>query len=489
MSENEQFVDEIISKKREIARAIALGFADGDEEKAKAYFPSFYKKIMDSKMFILEGEQVTNKYEKNIEDLLRKISGYIGYSVNETFYRKESVAYLFDPLKARNVADIPKEVEEQLHKAYLSASKTFLRLDVTYGDFINVFRREGFEHSIRLAKEVKNLQKKTKMSELKTTFSTFFGVVRFDRTLSAFGNMTKEYNITSIDDLMKFHTEISSFFVDTSTLTEEEKKIIEENKKDFINRVNDKSIANNLGKLDRIRRDCEKIFNDKFTKNLFFDTNLKDFFDRYSISLSEENLRVIARVCLGTMIVDGTRSFVKLDGKYESIVFIRDEVYKSDSSRQDNVTIHEHIHCLENMDTSIKARNFNVLCRALNEAMTEYLSNEALKYLSGNILENNVVIEKGTSYESVYDCMLPLLEILRCSELWDDLLYCKINNDFSFLENKIGGDANRIAKIFNDTFVSRQKGESNIGEKIEELEKIVKKIESKNERYHKKTAI
>lgn len=488
MKQYEQFVDEIISKKGEISKAIALAVSGGNEERAKKYFPSFYKMISESKMFIFEEKRIFSKYEKEVDAILDRIGECFGHRIHGFFYNGISFGYAFDPLKAKSVEGIPVEEERNLHKAYLSCSKMFLKLDITYDDFVKFYRREGFENSIRLAREVKTLQKKTMMYDLKKDFSSFSAFVSFSRKIEKFGDLAKKYNISSLDDFMKFHSEVSSFFVDTSTLSEEEKVIIEENKKSFLNRVKDKNIVNNVHKLEKIRRQCESFFNDEFIKKIFLDTNLRDFFDRYSISLSKENLRNIANMCLHTMCVSGTRTFLEIDGKYESVVFIRSNVYKSDSFWQNSVTIHEHVHCLESVNTSSLTKNFNVKCNALNEAMTEFIAKEALKYLSSNILEDNDV-QEGIKHECVYDCMFPLLDVLKNSELWEDLLFCKLNNDYCFLEERIGKNASRIANIFEEVYAKRNVGNYNVEEAVGRLEEIVSGIEKENGRYHKKVAI
>lgn len=395
---------------------------------------------------------------------------------------------MFNPLEAKDIGDIPVDEERKLHNAYLSCSKMFLELDITYGDFVDVYKREGFENAINLAKNVKMLQKKIKMYELKNNFSILCDCINFNGTLNLFDNIVKQYNIVSIDNFMKFYTEVSSFFVDESALNDEEKKIIEDNKKDFMKRIKDKKLVDNISELEKIKRDCETIFNDEIAKKIILDTNVRDFIERYSIPLTKENLEEIVRICLHTIQADGTRTFLKLDGKYESIVFVRSEVYNSDNSRQNSVTIHEHIHCLENVNMSFRAKNFNVKCRALNEAMTEFLTNEALKYLPNNVLSDNDIHE-NVEYVCVYDCMFPLLDVLRNSELWDDLLYCKINNDYTLLEDRIGKDAMKISEIFEEVYRKRNMGNYNVEEAVDGLKEIVDKIEKDNKRYYKKVAI
>ena len=115
--------------------------------------------------------------------------------------------------------------------------------------------------------------------------------------------------------------------------------------------------------------------------------------------------------------------------------------------------------------------------------LTEFLSLEALKYLNGNIIESNDFVDCSESV-SVYCCLLPMVEILKNSALWFDVLSCKKMNDYSLLEDRIGKDAKRIAELFNLTYVKRNVEffDKNLPEEdeLEELTKIIKKIENNN---------
>ena len=55
--------------------------------------------------------------------------------------------------------------------------------------------------------------------------------------------------------------------------------------------------------------------------------------------------------------------------------------------------------------------------------------------------------------------MLPLVDVLKDSTLWWDIVHCKILNDYSLLKDRIGGYATKISKIFDSVYKKSRKGE------------------------------
>ena len=151
--------------------------------------------------------------------------------------------------------------------------------------------------------------------------------------------------------------------------------------------------------------------------------------------------------------------------------------------------IHELIHSLESYVKEF--RPFNSECKSFNEALTEYFALEAYKYMDGNII-SEVIAQNNHEYSSVYECMLPLVEVLRDSTLWNDVVYCKTTNDYSLLKDRIGGHATKISKIFDVVYKKSRMGQLDhktfMMYKVD-LMKIVKEVQETYPMYSKKKVI
>jgi hypothetical protein len=169
--------------------------------------------------------------------------------------------------------------------------------------------------------------------------------------------------------------------------------------------------------------------------------------------------------------------------------FYNDRIFKGNSDWQDEVIIHELIHCLEHIDPNDVIRPFDSKCVYLNEALTQYLTVEAQKYINGHIVESNI-IEDEYNHVSIYNGLLPMVEVLKNSSLWKDLISCKLENDYTTLEVRLGADARRISKLFDSAF-KKHMFELSVNKDVEieelvELKKLVKKIEDNHKVYGKK---
>lgn len=487
-------MDDIDFKKEDIAKAISLAFADGDKFKAEKEFPYIYETIKNCKHFIFKNTSSLsgNSYSKSIDSLLDEIDKRIGYfSVKKSFYNPDKFSFKGDFLQA-NTSGVDENLVDKLKKAYFSNKKIFLRLGISYQAFIILAVKNGEENAIELAGLVKKLAVKSKMYKLKSFFSNYQDLANFKISAASAFEVIDDFKVDSLDDIFKIYTLVSSFFVSKSDLNDKEEQIIEENKLKLKKIIKNPELINSESYILKLKEKLERVFQARMFTDMLEFSNCKDFFKRYGFEVSGDNLLILSREYYYSYNVSGFRSVNKFDKKGTNVVYFNSNLFNSCVSYQNETIIHEFIHCLEPvLDNGIE-KPFNVKCRYLNEALTEFLSLEALKYLNGNIIESNDFVDCSESV-SVYCCLLPMVEILKNSTLWFDVLSCKKMNDYSLLEDRIGKDAKRIAELFNLTYVKRNVEffDKNLPEEdeLEELTKIIKKIEKNNPRYNKRISI
>ena len=128
----------------------------------------------------------------------------------------------------------------------------------------------------------------------------------------------------------------------------------------------------------------------------------------------------------------------------------------------------------------------------MNEAFTQYFTIKAMDYLKGDIIDTSYNDGLPRSFDVSYNCMLPLVERLKSSALWEDFLSCKIHNDYSLLLDRIGSYADDISKVFDSVYYKyRNEVLVDIEDTPEyaKLEKIIRSVEAKVPRYNKKSGI
>lgn len=478
MKDLNRFMDEIDSKKVEIAKVVSLAFSDGDIDKAKEYFPLFYKRMSETKTFIFKSNYDIGKssYNRSIDSLLKDISDEIGFDVADYFYQGHVVVA---SSLLRDELDIPKKDLMEVKKMYDSHERSLIKLGITYNSCLRLYREKGIYGCMRLSKKVEELDKKTFMSNLKNGFSIMSDSIKMRILQEKAGRIVEKYGVKSLDDLMNLYTEVSSFYVDTSSLNEKERKIVEENKKNFILRVKDYSYLRNPKKLDDLRDELEKIYSNEAMRMIFQESNVSDFFDRVGVELNSENLRAVFNEYLYIHTVDGCRNITEYNkGNPVSKVLLNDSIFNESSSNQNEIVIHEYIHSLESFNPKIYA-SFIENARYVNEAMTQYFTVEAMKYLDSNILSDNDIEKKYTEYVNDYACMLPLIEVLKESEVWDDFIKAKLDNDYIFLTNKLGDNVNEVAELFKKVYFKDGRDIDRMAteEDIDQLKYMIDKME------------
>jgi hypothetical protein len=141
--------------------------------------------------------------------------------------------------------------------------------------------------------------------------------------------------------------------------------------------------------------------------------------------------------------------------------------------------LHELVHAIEPRDNYKQTLTYK--SRSLNEALTQYLSYEAYHYYKKDELDYETIVNNIKKDNCMYNCMLPLVGILKESALWDDILDMKIKNEYSILESKIGKYAYRIYDVFDEVYDKQEKKElsDDIFNKYkEELREIIKDVKN-----------
>lgn len=479
-------MDEIDSKKEMIAKAISLAFCDGDMFKAKAMYPSIVQSIRNTYVGVIKtNEHDKSNYDREIEELLDDIDSYIRIDAKKTYF-EPPVHFAFNPLESRSVKEFDENMQKKLEKAYLGGIKVFLKVGVSFEDFVMLYKLYG-EKALKAAKTAKILQRKLIFSSWKRAYSLEKERFEVREFISQFGDVINEYSVQSLDDLMTLYTEISSVLMDGSSLGEEEKKIIEENRMKLYKRTG--NVLINQDDLLYLKKRIEDLYANYSMGKCLKESNMNELISRFGLTLDKEIFRHFTSFYGYVHTVDGFNVNSKIHGKLINFTFLNDKVFERYNKSQDLMIIHELIHSVESHTDGV--RPFNNECKYFNEALTEYFAREAYKYMEPNIVSE--VIKKGSSeYSSVYDCMLPLVELLKDSSIWTDVVYCKLTNDYSLLNERIGGYATKISKIFDNVYKKSRKGELDhktfVMYKIDMI-KLNKEIQDNFPRYNKKTVI
>ena len=487
MRDLNKIMDEIDSKKEMIAKAISLAFYDGDLERAKRIYPDILKSIKETHVGVIKtNDHSKSNYDREIDDLLDEIDSFIRMDVKKGFHRPP-VSFAFNPLESKTVKELDEELQKKLYKAYLGGVKVFLRVGITYEDFVNLYKVYG-DKLIEAAKIAKMLQRKLIFSDFKRAYSA--EKERFDvkEFVNQFGDVVNEYSVKSLDDLMNLYTEICSALMDTSSLGEEEKKIVEENKMKLYRRTN--RVVLNNDDLLYLKQRIEALYANYSMGKCLKESNMDELINRFGLQLDKQVFKHFVSFYGYVHTVDGFNIYSQINGKWVNFTFLNDIVFERYNKSQDLMIIHELIHSTEPHVQDV--RPFNNECEYFNEALTEYFAREAYKYIEPNIVKSTIIDKGSEDYSSVYDCMLPLVDVLKDSTLWWDIVHCKRLNDYSLLKDRIGGYATKISKIFDSVYKKSRKGELDhktfMMYKVDMI-KLVKEIQENVSRYNKKAVI
>lgn len=483
MMSPEEMMNDINNNRDNIARAIALSYADGNDKKAKEYYGYIYSRVSEQNVFVMKTEKRENpvyskidETKEKITDLLKGVKSLEDKNFKLAFEPKP--VFTTDFFKA-NTKGIKSSEVNKLHDLYFSCSKMFAKLAIPYSTFIDVYKDKGYGCCEELTKNVKKLQNQIFMIgfklELKSLYDSLVENEIFKNLIHCAGGIVDRYGIKSTDDFMKFYTECSSFFIDTNKLSKDERNVIEENKKDFMKRPNTKGLVNNRMSLSLLRQNLEIIYSNARVRNMLENSNVVDFISRNKLNFDKNSFIKAAYDYFHLANVSGIQHFSRRENK-SYILFNYKELLDSNSKWINNLVVHEFVHGVDKGNMN-RSTDFGSKCRFLNEAITDYIAVDSLKYLDKNILSRGN--KQSEEVKSAYECMFPMLEIVKKSSMWDDLLKSKLSGDLSHFYGKYGKQAKEINDLFKSAFKKYNLFKS-IDKEIEGVKNIVKKVDKQN---------
>ena len=364
---------------------------------------------------------------------------------------------------------------------YRKNNNKYEALGIEKSDLARVYNEHGEEGLKKLDENVNQLSKDTFLYSLKKTFYTF-RLLNYSKKISRqFSSLISKYNVQNIDELLIFNQEVGSFLLDLDGLDESEISVIEKSRNNFRNRIGaDSSFILSKKEALQLQNRINKIYNNHAYKEILRITNFRDFLEMQGYELNSKNLDRLLYLYFDMFGNIGSCSKFAFGMESKHLcLFNAKDLLNSNGEEQNNVILHEYIHCLDDYDETSIVKPFSIDFQYLNEALTEYLSVKALKYLKGNILSSS---KKSfvKSTESSYVCMFPLVEKLRASSIWNDILVAKLaGNDIDYIERRIGyNNLKNIGKCFDKTYKNRN--DSKIREEnLVKLDGILQKLQKK----------
>lgn len=444
MIECKKFIEDVESNKDKIAFALAMTFANGDSRRANSYFENFYNVLTNNnKTFFLSYDNgYSSEYEKRTDNLLIELYELMDFEVAVNAYKE----YFVEDYDGVNDYII-KSAKKSFEKNY----GTYAKRGIDFNKFLKIYI-EG--KAGKLDELLASIEKEMRMYSLKRELSIYKEMLMLPLMNKRYAKLCDIYNVSKMNDLLTLNTEIDSFFVDESKLDDNSRSIIENNRNSFrkrINKGNDFYLSES--EAEKIKKNIEQVYNYNVYREMFSNTNLEEFIQDNHIEVNEKNLKLLSE-CYFKLVSEGVDAFrLVVDFGYgeTTYCFYRDKSIAYNSESQNNTILHESIHVLEGKNNGKKSKKINSnKYKSLNEALTEYLAKEACTYLDENILSKS---GKADSGGSVYDSMLPLVEELRHSGIWEDILKAKLLGNVEQLENKIGvSNFNDICKCFDRAY-------------------------------------
>jgi len=470
-------IKEIEDKREEIAYAIAMGYANGDEEIARKYYERFSDKLVNNtRVFIFDVENFNSTYVKEVNNLVKELGNFL---VDPYFHENylNNFRLAKPPSKVAKLKSISlySEVTE-CEKLYAQKEELYTKHLIPYSVFFRLYNSGGVEKINQLNYLIRRLDKKESMYDFKNYISNFCDSLKLSTMNKKFSKLIETYKLNGFDDLLTLNTELDSFMLDEKSLGLKERKIIEESRENFRRRIGAKEdYLIDKKEITKIKKDIEQVYNYNFYKNLFENSNLKEFFDKNGYGYNLNNLKETFGLFFGVMGSTGIHSLRNLNNNYMNFCVFGSGFLDHPKSSQNDVIVHEFIHAVDKL--SNKRNDFSIKYREINEAMTEYIAKKSVNYLKGNVLSKGNKQDLG--FYSIYDSMMPLVKILENSSLWDDFVDAKLNNDTKGLEKKIGlSNLTYISRCFIEVSCSGS-GTSKEEQWTNELNKTLDKIERK----------
>ncbi len=450
-------VDLINSRKKEISFSIAMAIADNSSLK----FDNIYKYVknkVDSTIVITPNlEPFETTYDKKLNKLMSEVSELVFFDIKP---------YINNKARIMSSSYMAGEDTEIINK-YNRNANLYERVGINFDKYkvlYSFYKDEGMK---MIDSKIKKVVKKAYLSDLKRSFSSLIDAINYKKKLESTDKIFKKYNIKSIEDLIDFRNELLSYTVNENNYNLEEKKIILDDRKALCERVNDKNfLLSNIDATKMINK-LDEVFNLEAFNVIFSENNWKDIIER--IGVSSKNIGALTGSYASLM--SSTAMCSKyFDKNNESVVYCMfpEKLFSLPAKSMNDAIIHEFVHSID-AHTHDHKNSFTNKYTLINEAITEYLSLKATQYLNDDILDTNI---EGERAGTVYDPMLSLVEILKNSKIWDDVLNAKLNDNVVELEKKVG--VHNMAKI-NSCFTGNMLAGQDL--KDEQLQKLISSIE------------
>lgn len=299
--------------------------------------------------------------------------------------------------------------------------------------------------------------------------------------LKRFSRFYSKYRLKNTDDLINLIGELNSFITNPNDFNESDKKYIELNKDNYRKRMGlNPNYVLSEKQANKIIKTIEKIWKGNIFHQLFVNTNIRDFFERYNIEYDASNVAVIADIFLIFAENEALNFYVDNGGVLENYSWFRDTVFERGDEFMVNTIMHEFIHCIQ-IALNDDPNGFCYQYSDFNEYLTEYIAREAAKkFLDIQDYNENISSEK-------YDYGIKLISILENKEFFKDLIRAKLYNDRAKLLEKMSvRDIEKINLFFlyinNSDDIEKEKLDYIIKEFTKEIEEINANIIKKSKR-------
>lgn len=466
-------IREIEERKDDMAKAIALGLSDGNLEKAKEYYEIFKKTIVnDTKYFFLEVSDFQTQYMVEVNSMVDKLNAVIGKDIRPYLFGNIAVA------SGSNIAGVVKSKKTKIEKIYDKYENEYKSLGIDKNDIQRVYNQGGMRKIDELNKLIKQVKSKTFMMEHKNILSSIKDSLKQKPMTKALERLNSKYHIGQIDDLLKINTEIDSFLIDTSKLSKEQRSLVEENRNSYRSRIGEnEDYFINKQEAIKIKKDINTIYNYNMFKQMSNNTNIEDFFRTNDIEYNQKNVNDVISIMFTTMGATGSSTYLDTGRGGVNYCMLNSFLLDSSADKVTDVVIHETIHALEQRNKKSK-ETFCGKYRNINEAMTEYFTLKAMKYFKGNVLKSTENNPKK-DWQSGYNNMLPCVEVLESSGLFEYFINAKFYGEVEALENKVGIDnMKKISKCFDKAAkleINDYRNQQKCAEEINEIIKNMKK--------------
>lgn len=437
MSSYEKQIKEIEQNKKKIALAISKAYVDcldEKEENVNTFYSKFYEKIKDCRVFFVEVNKVQSKYDQDFSDLLNRLENIITEWLNvETEEENAQLpegeySYLSDTETGFSLIGYDK--------MYYNNVINYMSVGLDKETFVTVCVNSKGKAVEEINSLINEIMKKSNHKEIKSKVSLINSLHKCNLTSKKFIKFYDKYHLKNMDDLMNLLTEVNSFVVDVNKVEKDMVPVIEKNRNNFRKRINKKEDYV-LSKKDalKLKKQIEQMYEDNFFDEIFVKSNIGDFFEKYGIEYTLNNMRYIVNVYLemdGTSGVRFSKDFG--DGENQYALFNSVILDQSEYGRLDTY-LHEFEHCVQ---PEVSVSSFKDRYSALYEVLTDYITKYAYLHYIGKNKDEYSFDRESSEEGSSYNYALGVISRLRESSIWKDVVLAKMNNNAAQLERILG---------------------------------------------------